>query len=150
MAEKEARLKMIANVFNNLLIPLNEASREDTENTMPRDTPEGEISPSPHEDLTVLREKRASMSTTRKTPPTIKKLLEEWLTSALSNMLEKPPQGNVDDSPTAEIAVATSEPSTTQTGNTHTAIDACDGALTTILKKMEEMEKENERASGKG
>ncbi|XP_019246546.1 PREDICTED: uncharacterized protein LOC109226207 [Nicotiana attenuata] len=143
MAEKEARLKKIADVSNNLLGSLDEASRENTENTIPRFTPEGEISPSPHGDLTVLREKGASTSTARETPPAIKKLLEEWLISALSNMLERPPQGNVEDSPTTEIVVASGEPGATRTNNTRTVIEASDDALTTILKKMEEMENEN-------
>ncbi|XP_019225185.1 PREDICTED: uncharacterized protein LOC109206776 [Nicotiana attenuata] len=143
MAEKEARLKMIADVSNNLLGSLDEANKEDTENITPSGTPEGEISPSSHVDMTVLRERGVSTSTAKETPPAIKKLLEEWLTSALSNMLEKPPQGNAEDSPTAEIAIITGEPGPTRTSNTRTVIDAGGDALATILKKMEEMENEN-------
>ncbi|XP_070028677.1 uncharacterized protein [Nicotiana sylvestris] len=143
MAEKEARLKTIANISNNLLNSLSESGREHTENTTPRVTPEGEISPPTHRDLTILREKGASTSTGGEAAPAVKKLLEEWLTSTLRNMLEKPPQGNVEDSPPTEIAATTNEPSATRTGNTRTVTDAGDDALMAILKKMEEMENEN-------
>nr|XP_016490006.1 PREDICTED: uncharacterized protein LOC107809823 [Nicotiana tabacum] len=81
MAEKEARLKAIADVSNNLLNSLNEVGREDTENITPRVTSDGEISPLPHGDLTILRKRGASTSTVGEAPPAVKKLLEEWLTS---------------------------------------------------------------------
>nr|XP_009785698.1 PREDICTED: uncharacterized protein LOC104233933 [Nicotiana sylvestris] len=58
------------------------------------------------------------------TPPAVKKLLEEWLTSALSNMIEKPTQGGVEGIPPTEIPATADEPSTTRTDNTHTVTNA--------------------------
>nr|XP_009778622.1 PREDICTED: uncharacterized protein LOC104227939 [Nicotiana sylvestris] len=110
----EARLNAVADVSNNLMNSLNEASGEDSENTTPSATPEGEISPLPHGDLTILRERGASTSAAGEAPPAVKRLLEEWLTSALSNMLEKPTQGDVEDMPPTEIAAIADEPSATR------------------------------------
>nr|XP_009773688.1 PREDICTED: uncharacterized protein LOC104223866 [Nicotiana sylvestris] len=115
MAGKEARLKVVEDVSNNLLNSLDKAGREDNENATPSATPEGEISPLPHGDLTILRERGTSTSTAGEAPPAVKSLLEEWLTSALSNMLEKPFQGDVEDVPPTEIVAAADEPSATQT-----------------------------------
>ncbi|XP_070002332.1 uncharacterized protein [Nicotiana sylvestris] len=139
----EARLKAIRGVTNNLLNSLNEASGEDIENATPNVTPEGEISLPPHGDLTTLCERGTSTSSVGEAPPAVKRLLEEWLMSALSNMVEKPIQVGVEDAPPIEIAAAADEPSATRTGNTRTVTDAGDDALMAILKKMEEMENEN-------
>jgi len=136
MAGKEARLKAVADVSNNLLNSLNEAGREDNENTTPRATPEGEISPLPHGDLTILRERGASTSTVGEAPPVVKKLLEEWLTSALSNMLEKPTQGDVEDIPPTEIAATTDEPSATRACDTHTITNAGDDAIMAMSRPL--------------
>ncbi|XP_070025974.1 uncharacterized protein [Nicotiana sylvestris] len=143
MAGKEARLKAVADDSNNLLNSLNEVGRKDNENTTPRATLEGEISSLPHWDLTILRERGASTSMVGEAPPAVKKLLEGWLTSALSNMLEKPTQGDVEDVPTTEIAATVDEPSATRAGDTHTVTNVGDDVLMAILKKMEEMKNEN-------
>nr|XP_016497374.1 PREDICTED: uncharacterized protein LOC107816196 [Nicotiana tabacum] len=143
MVGKEARLKAVADVSNNLLNSLNETGREDNENTTPSATPEGEISPLPHGDLTILCERGTSTSTAEEAPPAVKRLLEEWLMSALKNMLEKPTQGDVEDVPPIDITDVVDEPSATRTSNTRTVTNAGDGALMDILKKMKEMKNEN-------
>nr|XP_016480820.1 PREDICTED: uncharacterized protein LOC107801914 [Nicotiana tabacum] len=58
-------------------------------------------------------------------------------------MLEKPTQGDVEDMIPTKIVAATDEPSATRTGNTRIVTNVGDNALTSILKKMEEMENEN-------
>nr|XP_016455051.1 PREDICTED: uncharacterized protein LOC107779195 [Nicotiana tabacum] len=48
-------------------------------------------------------------------PLTVKRLLEEWLTNTLNNMLEKPVRRDIEDTLPAEIADVANEPNTTRT-----------------------------------
>nr|XP_016489185.1 PREDICTED: uncharacterized protein LOC107809107 [Nicotiana tabacum] len=91
----------------------------------------------------VLCDKRVPTILREEAPPVVKRLLEEWLTNTLSNILEKPVQRDIEGTIIARTVVVADEPETPRTGNTHTVIDAGNDALATILKKIEEMENEN-------
>jgi len=99
--------------------------------------------PHPHEGVTVSRERETSTSAAGEAPPAVKRLLEEWLTNTLSNILDKPVQRDIEGTIPAETATIANEPETARAGNTHIVIDAGNDALAAILKKMEEMKNEN-------
>ncbi|XP_070013902.1 uncharacterized protein [Nicotiana sylvestris] len=96
-----------------------------------------------HEGLTISHERETSTSAAGKALSVVGRLLKEWLTNTLSNILEKPVQRDIEGTIPAETAAIADEPETPRTGNTHNVINAGNDALATILKKMKEMEKEN-------
>ncbi|XP_070014300.1 uncharacterized protein [Nicotiana sylvestris] len=138
-----ATLKVRVGVTTNILNTTNEDSREDNENGTPNTTPRGDGSPPPQESVTASREKEASISTIGEAPPAVRRLLEEWLTSTLNNILDKPSQRDNRDIAHVDVTTIADERDVPRTGNTHTAVDAGNDTLVAVLKKMEEMENEN-------
>nr|XP_016486132.1 PREDICTED: uncharacterized protein LOC107806488 [Nicotiana tabacum] len=143
MADNDSRMKAIEGARADLMNSLNVVAGGDAihatsstmmnmENTLP---PPSENKMGPHE-------KEASTSTTREAPPEVKKLLEEWLTNALSGLAEKPSQ-DARRAPTTDHVVVDDELEITQTNDVLAGAQVHNDTLTAILKKMEEMENEN-------
>lgn len=139
----DERQKAIVGVITNILNTINEDDIEDNENVTSSATPRRSDLPPPHGSVTASRERGASTSTAEEAPPTVKKLLEEWLTTTLNNILDKPVQrANRNAAPTDTTAAVGEQPAP-PTGNTHTVVDIGNDALAAILRKMEEIKNEN-------
>lgn len=130
----DKRLKAIAGVTTNILNTINEDGREDNENVTPNATPRCSILPPPHESGTAWRKMGASTSTAEEASAAVKKILEEWLTSTLNNILNKPVQKESRNTAQADITTINGEQLVPQIGNTYTTIDADNDALAVILK----------------
>nr|XP_016437581.1 PREDICTED: uncharacterized protein LOC107763605 [Nicotiana tabacum] len=143
MAENNARMKAIVGARANLMDSLNTAAEGDALHATPSTMINVENTPPPpSEDLIVPQEKEASTSTTKETPYEVKRLLEEWLTNALSGLAEKPSQ-NTRRAPAINHAAVEDEHEITQTNNVLFGAQTHDDTLTAILRKMEEMKNLN-------
>lgn len=139
----DERLKSVVDITANLLNIINEVDKKGEENASLSATLRRSNSLPPHGSVTASHKRGASTSTTEEAPPAIKKLLETWLTSILSDILDKPVQRANENVIQADITTTADEQPTPPTGNTYTVVDAGNDALSAILKKIEEMETEN-------
>ncbi|XP_070032795.1 uncharacterized protein [Nicotiana tomentosiformis] len=140
------RIKTVVNLTTNLLNTINEISETEGEDVTPNASPRRSGSPLPHGSITTSHGKGASTSTTEEAPPAVKKLLEAWLTNTLASILDKPAQEATREnakSCTTPATVEQLDPPPPVIGITHNANNAADDTLTTIPRKMEEMENEN-------
>ncbi|XP_019260884.1 PREDICTED: uncharacterized protein LOC109238859 [Nicotiana attenuata] len=138
---REEKRKAVADTIANLLHTINEAENEDIK---PNASSRQSSSPSPPGNITTSHGKGASTSTAEEAPPVVKRLLEEWLTSTLTNILDTPAQRPNRGGEEVRIAPTLNEQQAPAlTGITDNVNGAGSDTLTSILRKMEEMENEN-------
>ncbi|XP_070030131.1 uncharacterized protein [Nicotiana sylvestris] len=142
----EERMKMVADLTANILNTINKVSKIEGEDIIPNASPRRSGSPFLHGSITTSHGKGASTSTTEEALPAVKKLIEASLMNTLTNILNKPAQRAIQENVGTRVAPITSEqhsPPPPVAGITHNVNNAGDDTLTSILRKMEEMENEN-------